>query len=76
MHLPSTIGAVAWAWRHISDWMTHELSLAVRREGVVDMHPGVLVSKISVLWLSFFRASAGPVSQGPYWTEVCPLYSS
>lgn len=29
-----------WAWRRVSGCMTHELSLAVRRVGVNDAHPG------------------------------------
>lgn len=49
MHLLYTVGVVVWAWRHVSDCMTHGLSVAVRRKGVNDTHPGVLVSKISVL---------------------------
>lgn len=53
-----------WAWRLIGDGVTHGLSLAVRREGVNDLHPGVPVSKISVLWLSSTGANAGASLSG------------
>lgn len=59
------VRVAVWAWRLIGDGVTHGLSLAVRREGVNDTHPGVLVSKISVLWLSSTGASAGASLSGP-----------
>lgn len=59
-----TVRVAIWAWRLIGDGVIHWLSLAVRREGVNDMHPGVLVSKISVLWLSSAGANAGDSLSG------------
>lgn len=58
-----------------SDRVTHGLPFAVRRQGVNDMHPGVLVSKISVLGLLSRGSSAGTSLSGILLNQEV-LYSS